>query len=96
MNLLERLTIDQRGALSELDELAPYLSTPAPSVMTVRSGVPHPERDADEQADAERIEEALVDSGGNLSRSARRLELPRSTLRHRIAKYQLGHLVPKD
>jgi DNA-binding NtrC family response regulator len=96
MNLLERLTIDQRGALSELDELAPYLASPAPSVLAVRSGVPRPLLDADEQADAERIEEALVDSGGNLSRSARRLELPRSTLRHRIAKYQLGHLVPKD
>jgi transcriptional regulator of acetoin/glycerol metabolism len=96
LNLLERLAIEQRGALSDLDELAPYLSVPAPSALAGPFGVPRPALDPDEQADADRIEEALVDSGGNLSRTARRLELPRSTLRHRIAKYWLGHLVPKD
>lgn len=96
LNLLERLVIEQRAALSDPDELSAYLSgSEPPSGAYGRGGSP-PTLDAEEQADAERIEEALVESGGNLSRTARRLELPRSTLRHKIAKYRLGHLVPKD
>jgi DNA-binding NtrC family response regulator len=96
LNLLERLAIEQRGAVSDPDELGAYLSAPEPLAPVTRREVTRSALDAEEQADAERIEEALVDSGGNLSRTARRLELPRSTLRHKIAKYRLGHLVPKD
>ena len=96
LNLLERLAIEQRDALSDPDELSAYFSAPEPLRLGARRGAERPALDAEEQADAERIEEALVESGGNLSRTARRLELPRSTLRHKIAKYQLGHLVPKD
>jgi DNA-binding NtrC family response regulator len=47
-------------------------------------------------ADAARIAAALVATGGNVARAARRLGLPRSTLRHRIVKHGLGHLIPKD
>jgi len=49
-----------------------------------------------EQADALRLAEALRETGGNVSRVSRRLELPRGTLRHRIHKYRLEHLVQKD
>jgi len=97
MNLLERLAIEQRSALWDPRELAPYLSPAetieAPGGATFAS---QRELEAHEQAEMEKVRSALVEAGGNLSRTARRLEIPRSTLRHRIAKYHLGHLVPKD
>jgi len=97
MNLLERLAIEQRSALWDPRELAPYLrpaeTIEAPSGATFAS---QRELEAHEQAELEKVRSALVEAGGNLSRTARRLEIPRSTLRHRIAKYHLGHLVPKD
>ena len=46
--------------------------------------------------DRDRIATALVTTGGNIARAARRLGLPRTTLRHRIAKHGLAHLVPRD
>jgi DNA-binding NtrC family response regulator len=42
------------------------------------------------------IAETLIQTGGNVSRTARRLGLPRSTLRYRIQRDGLGHLLPKD
>lgn len=41
-------------------------------------------------------DEALAATGGNVARAARRLGLARSTLRHRIARHGLGHLIPQD
>jgi transcriptional regulator of acetoin/glycerol metabolism len=38
----------------------------------------------------------LRDTGGNVARAARRLGVPRSTLRGRIARHGLGGLVPRD
>ena len=98
MNLLERLAIEQRTALFDPRELAPCSFAPrqfidAPRAPTFASRA---ELEAHEQSELEKVRSALVEAGGNLSRTARRLEIPRSTLRHRIAKYQLGHLVPKD
>ncbi len=46
--------------------------------------------------DRDRIVTALVTTGGNIARAARRLGLPRTTLRHRIAKHGLVHLIPRD
>ena len=97
MNLLERLAIEQRSALLDPRELAPFLrptqfgDAPRSATFATRA-----ELEAHEQSEMEKVRSALVEAGGNLSRTARRLEIPRSTLRHRIAKYQLGHLVPKD
>ena len=97
MNLLERLAIEQRSALWDPRELAPYLR-PAQTIETPTGATFTRQREleAHEQAELERVRSALLEAGGNLSRTARRLEIPRSTLRHRIAKYHLGHLVPKD
>jgi len=47
-------------------------------------------------SEREAIVAILSATGGNVSRTARRLQMPRSTLRIRIRDYQLGHLVPKD
>lgn len=42
------------------------------------------------------LESVLRATGGNVSRAARRLGLPRSTLRYRIGRAQLGHLLARD
>jgi len=44
----------------------------------------------------EEIEAELLATGGNVRRTARRLGLARSTLRYRIRRYQLDHLLPHD
>jgi transcriptional regulator with GAF, ATPase, and Fis domain len=38
----------------------------------------------------EEILEALTSSGGNIAAAARRLRIPRGTLRHRMAKHEIG------
>ncbi len=94
LNLLERLAVEQRSALADPVELEEFLRG-----LTLEAGSPLPptgDLEPEDERDRDRILTALVESGGNLSRTARRLELPRSTLRHRIARYALGYLVPKD
>ena len=46
--------------------------------------------------EADQIRAALADTGGNISRAARRLRIPRGTLRYRIRKHGLAHLLPRD
>jgi DNA-binding NtrC family response regulator len=92
-NLIERLIA--QGASGWLDAAQLAGSFP-PS----RAGRP-PDRVADAPGpagatDPSGIAAALDAAGGNVARAARRLGLPRSTLRHRIAKHGLGHLIPKD
>jgi transcriptional regulator with GAF, ATPase, and Fis domain len=48
------------------------------------------------QVEAGMIASALVETGGNIARAARRLSLPRSTLRYRIHYHRLQHLIPAD
>ena len=96
LNLLERLAIEARPALWEVDELRQFLI-----IDESAEGSSEPIEGAEnlephEIRDAQKVRAALMATGGNLSRTARRLEIPRSTLRHKIAKYRLGHLVPKD
>ena len=43
-----------------------------------------------------RVTAALKMTGGNVARAARRLSLPRTTLRYRIKHYRLQHLIPRD
>jgi transcriptional regulator of acetoin/glycerol metabolism len=42
------------------------------------------------------LEATLRETGGNVSRAARRLGIPRTTLRRRIRAESLHHLIPKD
>jgi transcriptional regulator with GAF, ATPase, and Fis domain len=97
LNLLERLAIEQRDALSDPEELEEFLRTV--SIDALEDGsldVTQTELEPEDLREKERIIAALKEFGGNLSRTARRLELPRSTLRHRITRYALGYLIPKD
>lgn len=49
-----------------------------------------------EEEERRRIAAVLRDVGGNVARAARRLGMPRSTLRYRIRRYGLGELLPRD
>jgi transcriptional regulator with GAF, ATPase, and Fis domain len=104
LNLLERLLIQQRVEVLEAEDLdgllpnseAPGYSEDAPlgaeREFRRSAGLP-PEADPESRSV---IAAALVETGGNVARAARRLGIARSTLRHRIRQYGLGHLVPRD
>jgi DNA-binding NtrC family response regulator len=92
MNVLERALIRHRaGMLDEeaLDELVGDGRRMGPSGdgrLTELEG-----RD-----EANLLRAELQVAGGNVSRVARRLGLPRSTLRYKIERHGLMHLIPKD
>jgi DNA-binding NtrC family response regulator len=99
-NLMERLVALGAGPVLDAADLAEALPAPSPATLPVAAPPPSPADDGADPpghaADAARIAAALAATGGNVARAARRLGLPRGTLRHRIAKHGLGHLVPKD
>jgi DNA-binding NtrC family response regulator len=91
-NLLERLLVLGAGpALDALDlheAWTPWGASPTPDRVAEAAPSADP--------DATRIAAALAATGGNIARAARRLGVPRGTLRHRIARHRLGHLIPRD
>lgn len=101
LNLIERLLA--RGPTRQLtaEDLKDLLfnDQPPPSRgprEPLRTAATPLDLTAAEQADAARIAEALELTGGNVSRVSRRLEMARGTLRHRIRKYRLEHLILRD
>jgi transcriptional regulator with GAF, ATPase, and Fis domain len=96
MNVLERLVIRHGAGL--LDELSiDQLFRRHPQGVD-RISSPHHGRLPAAGSDAEReiLEHELAESGGNVARVARRIGIARSTLRYRIARHDLKHLVPTD
>jgi len=108
INVVERILVRGRAGTLEADDLDGLLGRSAPSAPAVgvltnrdispefRTAASAPDLTEAERADARRIADALSETGGNISRVSRRLEMPRGTLRHRIHKYRLEHLVQKD
>jgi DNA-binding NtrC family response regulator len=94
LNLVERALVERRVDVLEpeiLDELLDPLSglepeAPAASALDA----------AKLEGEAAVIAAALADTGGNVSRTARRLGMPRGTLRYKIKMYGLVRLIPKD
>ncbi|MBM4335311.1 MAG: sigma-54-dependent Fis family transcriptional regulator [Deltaproteobacteria bacterium] len=101
-NVVERILVRGRSGPLEADELegllaAPIALEPAPEPGSeLRTAASPPDLTPSERADARRLAEALRATGGNISRASRRLTMPRGTIRHRIHKYGLEHLVQKD
>jgi len=93
MNVLERLLALHPGGLLDATDLEKVVEP----VVALRANAlaDRPESHA-ERPEPERIASVLESTGGNVSRAARRLELSRSTLRHKIKKYDLGGLIPSD
>ncbi len=90
LNVVERLVIRCSGRLIGVGELEPFLDA-AP----VRGAQLRAEASADCEA-RRRIAAALRDTCGNVARAARLLEIPRSTLRHRIERFGRSNLRERD
>ena len=88
INVLERLLVQQRGESLEGGDLDWLFERE----MDLRRG-PLVKGSPEEPGV---IRAALAESGGNVTRAARRLGVPRSTLRYRIRRCGLDHLIPKD
>ena len=89
LNLLERLLVQQKGTLDAVD-LEGELSNGSFSTGTLGT---HTTGSKDE---AGIIATSLLETGGVVARAARRLGVPRSSLRYKIKRYNLGHLIPDD
>jgi transcriptional regulator of acetoin/glycerol metabolism len=92
LNLLERLLVERGGERLDAAALDGMLA-PAVYPRVCQAIEPAAPAGADDRA---RVAAALVATGGNVARAARRLGLARSTLRHRIERYELRELIPKD
>jgi|GEM_PF-4677409 len=86
MNLLERALIRHYGSVFDERELIESISS--------GSG----ERGASEEGPPSRaaVASALMATGGNIARAARRLGVARTTLRYRISALGLESLLPRD
>ena len=86
-NALERVTAHHHADLEPEDiELVGPVAFTSPS----------PNGELDAQSEDEQIRAVLLEVGGNVSRAARRLGKPRSTLRYKIEQLRLGNLIPHD
>jgi two-component system, NtrC family, response regulator HydG len=100
LNTLERCVVERRPARLEAEHLDGLLEAPAeawtPSAPAAASRVR--DEGAQRSGDGERsaIAETLRITGGNVSRAARRLGIPRSTLRYKLRSYDLEGLIPED
>jgi DNA-binding NtrC family response regulator len=93
LNTLERVLARHRGGPLRASELDAALLAPA-RPCDPRSGAPVVTKSPNlrqELAELERreINDALEQTGGNVARAARRLCIPRGTLRHKIRKHAL-------
>ena len=89
MNLLERVLVQTRADVLRAEDLEGLLD------FEPRRVEGH-EAPADEDDEAAMIRAALLDTGGNVTRAARRLGIPRGTLRYKIRRHDLGTLIPSD
>jgi transcriptional regulator with GAF, ATPase, and Fis domain len=98
-NVLEQWLIQLALGRPEVGCITELLG--ASAVGHVGAGAPRPseptgpERQG-ELCERERLRAALAATGGNVARTARRLAIPRSTLRYRLQRYQLGVRPTRD
>ena len=84
-NLLERLMVSAGGRMLDEADLDGLLRAPV-----------RPTAERSGGRDLAEIAAALRETGGNVSRAARRLGLSRSTLRYRVKRLGLHSLIPND
>ena len=66
---------------------------PASRAAEVQEGDPAQSEEERSRAELLRL---LMETGGNVARVARRLGMPRSTVRYKIRRYALTRYIPKD
>jgi DNA-binding NtrC family response regulator len=91
LNVLERILVQHQAGLLDETSLASGLEVESEGLELASSS--WQDGGLDQRS---RIEAALLSSGGNISRAARRLGLARGTLRYRIRQHGLAHLIPRD
>ena len=94
MNLLERVLVQTRANELLASDLDGLLDFSPDEVGPLPSGDPQGDHGNDDEAAM--IRAALVDTGGNVTRAARRLGTKRGTLRYKIRKHGLVDLIPDD
>ncbi|MCP3986582.1 MAG: sigma-54-dependent Fis family transcriptional regulator [bacterium] len=82
-NLLERLVVWAQGTQLDVEDLARF----EPRMCRTHSA---------DRPDVEPLEAVLRETGGNVSRAARRLGMARTTLRRRIRAAGLEEMIPRD
>ena len=92
LNVLERALTHTRSDRLEVEDVERFVDRDGPPLPRAEA----PSSGTSEEATAETIRRELIESGGNVSRVARRLGLPRGTLRYRIRKHGLDSLIPRD
>lgn len=85
LNVLERAIVRARSSMLDADALEDLLATAGSITPEIAGGS---ERDS--------LLRVLQAVGGNVSRAARRLGIPRTTLRYRLRQLDLERLVPRD
>jgi transcriptional regulator with GAF, ATPase, and Fis domain len=94
MNLSERLVVRRSGRQLDVGDLDGLLDEDGRDLRLRSARGEAPSRGSNPVQEA--LVSALIESGGNVSRAARRLRIPRSTLRYRICRYGLDSLIPRD
>jgi DNA-binding NtrC family response regulator len=93
LNVLERVLVSYQVDVLEPEDVA-ALTAPEPAATRSDPRVPEALRSiAEEEA---RLRGVLAETGGNVARAARRLGIPRGTLRYRIEKFSLQDVIPRD
>jgi two-component system, NtrC family, response regulator AtoC len=93
-HLLERMVLLESATVIDPESLARQcLSRPGPAVAV---GAPSPQRPDAPPNEAERLADALRQSGGNLARAARLIAISRGGLRYRLQKSGLGRTPQHD
>ena len=99
-NVIERLLVSGTSPGFEAQELDEVLLEPSDCDLapTASDAFPNDPNDTEPPQGDERshIATELLATGGNVARVARRLNIPRSTLRYKIRRYELRSLVPRD
>ena len=90
LNVLERALVQETGSVLRAETVAHALERPDSPAST------RPPTGHRLEAERESTRGALISSGGNVARAARRLGIPRNTLRYRIERLGLVSLIPRD
>jgi transcriptional regulator with GAF, ATPase, and Fis domain len=94
MNLTERLVVRRPGGPLDVRDLDGLLDEDWRDLRARHARSEESNRGSNPVQEA--LASALIECGGNVSRAARRLRIPRSTLRYRICRYGLDRLIPRD
>jgi DNA-binding NtrC family response regulator len=96
MNLLERVLIRSQGRLLDVDALDNLLQEAEPDPALESAEIQAAVLGGDDDAECQEIGRVLRAVGGNISRAARRLGVPRTTLRYRVRQLGLDSILPRD